>query len=45
MCFFDFSDYCDQSGDSAWVEVRREATASESSLKETHKETVGTSEL
>ena len=40
MCFFD-SDYCDQSGDSAWVEVRREATASEASLMET----VDTSEL
>ena len=39
-CAFD-SDHCDQSGDSAWVEVRREATASESSLKET----VDTSEL
>ena len=34
MCAFD-SDHCDQSGDSAWVEVRREATASESSLMET----------
>ena len=34
MCAFD-SDHCDQSGDSAWVEVRREATASEASLKET----------
>ena len=35
------SDHCDQSGDSAWVEVRREATASEAS----HMETVDTSEL
>ena len=40
MCFR-LSDHCDQSGDSAWVEVRREATASEASLKET----VDTSEL
>ena len=41
MCAFEHSDHCDQSGDSAWVEVRREATASEASLMET----VDTSEL